>query len=102
MPHALFLLADAGLPRVALTFPLMLILLIPVIVVEALLCEKRLGLSTWEAMKSNVLSNLAFTNSHHMFVCAAVIPIYNANIRGRTIMAVLPGVQRSRFLRQAR
>jgi hypothetical protein len=62
MPHALFLLVDAGLPMVALTFPLMLILLIPVIVVEALLCEERLGLSTWEAMKSNVLSNLAFTN----------------------------------------
>jgi hypothetical protein len=61
MPHAPFLLADAGIPMIALTFPLMLILLIPVIVVEALLCKKWLGLSTWEAMKSNALSNLAST-----------------------------------------
>jgi hypothetical protein len=61
MPRTLFLLADAGLPMIALTFPLMLILLIPVIVVEALLCKKWLGLSTWQAMKSNALSNLAST-----------------------------------------
>jgi hypothetical protein len=34
--------------------------------------------------------------------CAAVIQNRNANIRGRAIIAVLPGVQQSRFLRQAR
>jgi hypothetical protein len=57
----LFLLADAGIPMIALTFPLMLILLIPVIVTEGFLCKKWLGLSTWEAMKSNAVSNLAST-----------------------------------------
>jgi hypothetical protein len=39
----------------------LLLLLIPVIVAEGVLCKKWLGLSTWEAMKSNALSNLAST-----------------------------------------
>lgn len=57
----LALLADAGLPMISLTFPAMLIRLIPVIVVEGLLCKKWLGLTTWEAMKANAMSNLAST-----------------------------------------
>ncbi|HTF27029.1 MAG TPA: hypothetical protein VK937_24470 [Candidatus Limnocylindria bacterium] len=58
---SLALLADAGLPMIFLTFPAMLMLLIPVIVIEGLLCKKWLGLTTAEAMKSNALSNLAST-----------------------------------------
>lgn len=55
------LLADAGVPMIALTWPIMLILLIPIIVTEGLLCKKWLGLSTWQAMKANTLSNLLST-----------------------------------------
>ena len=58
---SLALLADAGLPMIFLTFPAMLMLLIPVIVIEGLLCKKWLGLTTVEAMKSNAVSNLAST-----------------------------------------
>jgi hypothetical protein len=61
MSKAPVLLADAGIPMIALTFPLMLMLLIPVIVIEGYLCKRWLGLSTWEAMKSNAVSNLAST-----------------------------------------
>jgi hypothetical protein len=61
MSPTVLLLADAGIPMIAVTFPLMLLLLIPVIVAEGFLCKKWLGLSTWEAMKSNALSNLAST-----------------------------------------
>jgi hypothetical protein len=55
------LIADAGLPMIALTFPAMVILLIPVIVVEALLCRRWLRLSTWQALKSNAVANSAST-----------------------------------------
>ena len=55
------LLADAGIPMIFLTFPAMVTLLIPVVVIEGLLCKKWLGLSTWQAMKSNAVSNLAST-----------------------------------------
>jgi hypothetical protein len=46
---------------IVLTFPAMLMLLIPIILVECLLCKKWLGLTTWEALKSNAVSNLAST-----------------------------------------
>jgi hypothetical protein len=55
------LLADAGLPMIILTLPAMVILLIPTVIVEGLLCRKWLGLTTWEAMKSNVVANLVST-----------------------------------------
>ena len=55
------LLADAGVPMIFLTLPMMLALLIPVIAIEGYLCKKWLGLTTWEAMKSNAVSNLAST-----------------------------------------
>jgi len=64
MSHASILLplpADVGLPTIVLAFPAMLILLIPIIVIEGLLCKKWLGLTTWQAMKSNALSNLVST-----------------------------------------
>jgi len=55
------LLADAGIPMIALTLPLMLILLIPVILIEAFLCKRWLRLTNWEAMKSNTVANLVST-----------------------------------------
>jgi hypothetical protein len=55
------LLADAGIPMIFLTLPAMLMLLVPIIVIEGLLCKKWLRLTTWEAMKSNAVSNLAST-----------------------------------------
>ena len=62
MEHTLVpLLADAGITMIAMTLPPMLMLLIPVIVVEGLLCKKWLGLTNWDAMKSNAVSNLVST-----------------------------------------
>jgi hypothetical protein len=55
------LYADAGVPMIFLTFPAMVMLLIPIILVEGFLCKKWLGLTTWEAMKSNAVSNLVST-----------------------------------------
>jgi hypothetical protein len=55
------LLADAGLPMIILTWPAMVVLLIPVIVIEGLLCKRWLGLKTWQAIKTNAVSNLAST-----------------------------------------
>jgi hypothetical protein len=55
------LLADAGLPMIVLTWPAMVVLLIPVIVIEGLLCKKWLGLKTWQAIKINAASNVAST-----------------------------------------
>jgi len=60
-PVSLALFANAGLPMISLAFPAMLMLLIPVVIVEGLLCRKWLRLTTWEAMKSNAVSNLAST-----------------------------------------
>src|SRR5215470_8927937 len=59
---ALFpLFADVGIPMISLTFPLMLMLLIPVIAIEGFLYRRWLGLTTKEAMKASALSNLAST-----------------------------------------
>jgi hypothetical protein len=55
------LLADAGIPMIFLAFPAMLMLLVPIIVIEGFLCKKWLALTTWEAMKSNAVSNLVST-----------------------------------------
>ncbi len=55
------MLADAGIPMILLAFPAMLMLLVPIIVVEGFLCKKWLALTTWDAMKSNAVSNLAST-----------------------------------------
>ena len=54
-------LADAGIPMIILTWPAMVVLLIPVILIEGLLCKKWLGLKTWQAIKTNAISNLAST-----------------------------------------
>jgi hypothetical protein len=50
-----------GIPMIVLTWPAMAILLLPVIVIEGLLCKKWLGLPTWQAVKTNAISNLAST-----------------------------------------
>jgi hypothetical protein len=55
------LLADAGIPMIALTLPLMLMLLVPVVVIEGFLCKKWLRLTNWEALKSNTVANLVST-----------------------------------------
>ena len=60
-PVLLTLLADAGIPMIALTLPLMLLLLLPVVGIEALLYRKWLQLRTWEAIKSSAASNVAST-----------------------------------------
>src|SRR5437870_680090 len=52
------LFADAGLPMIVFTFPTMVVLLIPIIVIEGFLCRKWLGWTTWEALKANAFSNL--------------------------------------------
>lgn len=57
----LSVLADVGIPMIAFTLPAMIILLIPIIAVEAFLCKKWLQLTWWQAMKSNALSNIAST-----------------------------------------
>jgi hypothetical protein len=44
------LLADAGVPMIFLTFPAMLILLAPVVLVEAILYRKWLGIRTGKAI----------------------------------------------------
>jgi hypothetical protein len=63
MEHSmnLQLFADAGVPMIFLTMPAMMMLLIPIIIVEGLLCKKWLGLTTWQALKSNAVSNAAST-----------------------------------------
>jgi len=60
-PASPTLVADVGIPMLLLTFPAMVLLLIPIIVVEGLLCRKWLRLSTGEAMKLNAASNLVST-----------------------------------------
>jgi hypothetical protein len=91
MIHALVpLLADAGIPMIALTLPLMLMLLIPVIVIEGVLCKKWLGLKNWETMKSNAVSNLVST--------LIGIPLAWAIMLGLQFGAMASVDQRSHFL----
>lgn len=55
------LFADMGLPIIVLTWPAMVILLVPVILIEGFLCKRWLGLKTWQAIKTNAVSNLVST-----------------------------------------
>jgi hypothetical protein len=59
--NTLPLLADAGVPMIFLTFPLMVILLVPIILIEAFLYKKWLGLTNRDAMRSSIISNLVST-----------------------------------------
>jgi hypothetical protein len=53
------LVADAGIPMIFLTFPAMLILLAPVVLLEALLYKKWLGIKTGKAFIYSTWSNIA-------------------------------------------
>ncbi len=55
------LLADAGVPMLVLTLPAMLILLVPIVLIEAWLCRRWLGVTNWVALKCNTLANLVST-----------------------------------------
>jgi|SRR5579863_37972 len=55
------LLADAGVPMIVLTLPGMLALLVPIVLIEAWLCRKSLGLTSWVAVRSNAAANLVST-----------------------------------------
>jgi len=57
----LLLFADAGIPMIFLTWPAMVILLVPVILIEGVLCRRWLGLKTSQAIRINAVSNLAST-----------------------------------------
>ena len=60
-PNSLTLQADTGIPMIVLTWPGMLLLLIPIIVLEGLLCRKWLGWSTRDALRLNAASNVVST-----------------------------------------
>ena len=53
------LLADAGVPMIFLTFPAMLILLTPIVLVEAFLYRKWLRIKTRKAVSYSIWSNIA-------------------------------------------
>jgi hypothetical protein len=55
------LLADAGVPMIFLTFPVTVMLLLPVILVEAWFLRKWLALGVWEAGKLSAIANIAST-----------------------------------------
>ena len=59
--NSILLLADAGVPMIFLTFPAMVVLLVPIILLEAWLLRKWLGLEIWPAIKSSALANIAST-----------------------------------------
>ena len=59
IPRLLF--ADAGLPMIFLTFPAMGALLLPIILIEAWLCRRWLGLSPWTSIKANAVANFLST-----------------------------------------
>jgi hypothetical protein len=54
-------LADAGVPMIFLTFPAMVMLLLPIILVEAWFLRRWLALEVWEAAKSSAIANTAST-----------------------------------------
>ncbi len=60
-PFSPLLLVDAGVPMIFLTFPAMLALLTPIVLIEAWLCRKWLGLTVWAALKSNAAANVVST-----------------------------------------
>ena len=50
-------LANAGIPMIVITFPLMLICLLPVIIIEAYILKKQLNISTKESIISSTIAN---------------------------------------------
>lgn len=87
---ALQWLADMGIPMIALTLPAMVILLIPVIAIESLLCKRWLGLTLWEAVKANTVSNLASTI---LGVPVAWAILLGVEYAGAALLDQVPGVE---------
>ncbi len=61
MGRSILLVADAGVPMIFLTLPSMAALLLPIVLVEAWLFRRWLGLDVWTAIKSSGLANVAST-----------------------------------------
>jgi hypothetical protein len=59
--QSILFLGDVGVPMIVLTFPAMIMLLIPIILVEAWFLHKWLALGAWEAGKSSAIANIAST-----------------------------------------
>jgi hypothetical protein len=53
--------ADAGLPMVAVEYPLLLVGFIPVVAVEVAVARRRLGLAPRRALKAAIVANVAST-----------------------------------------
>ncbi len=70
LPICLALLLDTGLPLITLNLFAIILLLIPVIIVEALLYKKWLKLATGLAFKSSALSNIISTIAGYAIVIA--------------------------------
>jgi hypothetical protein len=56
--RSILFLADVGVPMIFLTFPAMVMLLLPIIMVEAYFLHKWLALGAWEAAKSSAIANI--------------------------------------------
>jgi hypothetical protein len=61
MRNSEFLLADVGLPMIALTFPAMVVLLVPIVLLEAWVLRKWLSIGARTAIKASFLANAAST-----------------------------------------
>jgi hypothetical protein len=59
--HPIALFADAGVPMIALTLPGMIAALIPIVVVEALVIQRRVAYKTWPVFRATAVANLAST-----------------------------------------
>jgi hypothetical protein len=59
--RALLVLADVGIPMIFVTFPAMVVALVPVIGMEALLIRRRLGYKPWPVFRATAVANLVST-----------------------------------------
>ena len=57
----LLVLADAGIPMIAVTFPAMVVALVPVIAMEALLIRQRVVYKPWPIFRATAAANLVST-----------------------------------------
>jgi hypothetical protein len=61
MRNSVLLLADVGLPMIALTLPAMVVLLVPIVLLAAWLLRKWLSIARGAAIKSSFVANAAST-----------------------------------------
>jgi hypothetical protein len=57
----ILLLADAGLPMVAVEYPILLLGFVPIVIVEAVVARRRLGLTSGRSVKAAIVANLVST-----------------------------------------